>query len=770
MRSRYFVDLKKLKRLKNLGKIDNLVWLYKKGLRVPQTWLIHWEKCEEYMTEKSDFSVFEQDLEVILPDGIFAVRSSAAVEDRYEGTFAGQFLTVLNVTKNDLANAVKKVWMSSKKPEVISYADRVGLDLNSLKMSVIIQQMVSASFSGVSFSRNPMTGMNEIVIEAVEGTGDKLVQEGVTPYRWTRKWGNWLEFPKDAPVPPNIIEEIADKTRLISKSYGRPVDLEWAFDGEKLFWLQLRDITAFNDVNLYSNAISREFLPGQIKPLVWSINIPLVNGAWIRLFRELVGKKDLDVNNLAKAFYYRAYFNMGVVGGIFEAMGMPKETLELLLGLDIDGPEKPRFKPTMKMFFHLPRLVVFVAKNLFLSKKVESLLSKGESDLKSLNYLRVRELNTDSIFVELEELHTINQKIAYFNIVVPLVMYVYNRALKKKLEKRGYDFEDMDVNSLHSGVGEFDPNKGLQKLHSHYMKLSEEEKSRLSKLSYKELVESEDYISFAEDLEQFLQKFGHFSDSGNDFSSVPWRERPELVMKIISNYRKPHDKCEDATFKTMKDASFENSLKRTARFVDYRDRISSLYTFGYGLFRVYFLELGERLARAKLLNTFEDIFFLSFDEIKNIFSDGNLKNIATALIKKRKQEMADCLDMVLPDIIFGEEEPPIIRSNGPIIKGTPTSRGYYKGIARVIRGIEEFDNLNPGEVLIIPFSDVGWTPLFAKAGAIVAEAGGILSHSSIVAREYGIPAVVSVNGACSIKSGTLISVDGYAGEVVIHEE
>jgi pyruvate,water dikinase len=103
------------------------------------------------------------------------------------------------------------------------------------------------------------------------------------------------------------------------------------------------------------------------------------------------------------------------------------------------------------------------------------------------------------------------------------------------------------------------------------------------------------------------------------------------------------------------------------------------------------------------------------------------------------------------------------------MKGIPTSKGLYKGRVRVIRGVNDFQRLRDGDVLVIPYSDVGWTPLFTKAGAIIAEAGGFLSHSSIIAREYEIPAVVSVHGACQLKDGTLVTVDGYQGDITIHQ-
>ncbi len=127
-------------------------------------------------------------------------------------------------------------------------------------------------------------------------------------------------------------------------------------------------------------------------------------------------------------------------------------------------------------------------------------------------------------------------------------------------------------------------------------------------------------------------------------------------------------------------------------------------------------------------------------------------------------------DIPLPPVIYGDELPPIAAHDQRKLVGTPTSRGCYTGRAKVVRGLGEFRKLDCGDVLVIPHSDVGWVPLFVKAGAVVAESGGMLSHSAIVAREYGIPAVVSVQGALALRDGTLLTVDGNAGEILIHEE
>jgi hypothetical protein len=181
-------------------------------------------------------------------------------------------------------------------------------------MSVIVQEMVQQVFSGVAFSRNPVTGLAEVMVEAVEGSGERLVQHGVTPFRWVNAWGEWRSLPADSRVSLEVVQRVVRQTLEIERLFGRPVDLEWVYDGSRLWWVQLRQITTIGDVNVYSDRISREMLPGQITPLVWSINIPLVNTAWVRLITELIGPNGIDPIGLARQFHYRAYFNMGQVG------------------------------------------------------------------------------------------------------------------------------------------------------------------------------------------------------------------------------------------------------------------------------------------------------------------------------------------------------------------------------------------------------------------------------------------------------------------------
>jgi len=160
------------------------------------------------------------------------------------------------------------------------------------------------------------------------------------------------------------------------------------------------------------------------------------------------------------------------------------------------------------------------------------------------------------------------------------------------------------------------------------------------------------------------------------------------------------------------------------------------------------------------INESNDIFFFTHSEISTIIEKGVMPNELKSLYLKRKSEVKQYQNIQLPNIIIGDHLPLTAKYTDVAdrLNGIGTSKGQTEGNVKVIRGMDDF---------VIPYSDISWTPLFIKAKAIIAESGGMLSHSSIVAREYGIPAVVSVEGALNLKDGTQVLVDGYQGEVII---
>jgi pyruvate,water dikinase len=178
--------------------------------------------------------------------------------------------------------------------------------------------------------------------------------------------------------------------------------------------------------------------------------------------------------------------------------------------------------------------------------------------------------------------------------------------------------------------------------------------------------------------------------------------------------------------------------------------------------------MGQILVQRGWLDEAHDIFYLTDIQVKSAIQSREPLTDYRALVAHHKAEIERYRDIPLPPTIYGDEPPPVQDPRHEKLIGIPTSIGHYTGPVSAVRGIQDFPKVKQGDVLVIPYSDVGWTPLFARAGAVISESGGLLSHSSIVAREYNIPAVVSANGAMLLKDDTVVTVNGHTGEVFIH--
>ena len=773
--------LRKLRGLWRSGKIGNkasyLQFLLKRGYAVPTTFVIPWNVYEAFLVRGHEVL---EDLEAAvarcLDDGrSYAVRSSASVEDSPQYSFAGQFLSVLDVTgKRAVLDAVQEVWKSARSASAKAYAEKGQVPDVEIKMAVIIQEMVRPVVSGVAFSKNPVTGMDETIVEAVSGKGTSLVQEGARPWRWVWKWGKWLEEPSGTGAHNELAKLAVEGTQSIAAALGRPVDLEWVYDGKSLYWVQLRPITALPERNVYSNRISREFLPGIIKPLVWSVNVPLVNGAWISLITELIGPNDLEPEELSKAFYYRAYFNMGAMGRVLSSLGMRPETLELLMGLD-GGEDKPSFKPSREAGRHLPRMMRCAIGKLFYERRLELLLPELRRQFRESAAKPLNGLSETQLLQEVTRLFAVCQKAVYANIVAPLLMQIYNVILERQLRTLHVNPREFDLTNGLDGWDEFDPKPSLAELHRHFASLDAELQGRIRTATYEQFLEIPGIETFQDSVARFIEQFGHLSDSGNDFSSAPWKEQRELVLQMAAGFEQADSAPAKLTWEDLNAGRLRRLCvgpfyRRARKYRFYREAIGFYYTLGYGLFRRLFLALAERFASRGILGEPEDIFYLYWDEVRELAARGASAEKARGLIRQRQEEIEAVQNIVLPDIIFGEVPPPTEEKPAEVtrLEGIPTSSGYFRGPVRVIRGIAEFVRMTPGAVAVIPYSDVSWTPLIVKAGAVVAESGGTLSHTSIVARECGIPAVVSVTDACKrLQNGMEVSVDGFKGEIVV---
>jgi pyruvate,water dikinase len=740
------------------NKARNLLFLKRKGYIIPNTYVLPFFIFDKFKSEPEKIiNKLRLELSHILLDGTgYAIRSSANVEDSTEASFAGQFESYLDVVSADMViQRIKDIWDSIASYSALEYTKKINGIEKPFKMAVIIQEMVESDFAGVAFSKNPMTGMDEIIIEALEGSAIQMTQSGVTPMRWVRKWGIYTEKPVTNIIPDSCIEDISKKTKSIEKKYGNPIDIEWAFSNGLLYILQVRKITVL-DIPIYSNKISREMLPGLIKPLVWSVNTSIINPKWCDILHSMVGGKRIIPHELTGYFYHRAYFNMTVFRDIFIQLGIPGEALELLMGLDIEGPEKPKFSPGIKTLLVLPRLLIFVLKLFFIVGKADKFISRSIEKYKQLFPDNMESYSNEQLLDIAQSISGHSMDVAHFNIFIPLLSSFISRILTSKFRKNDIVF-DYDYSLF-----------GNEKIYKGPMNSIAD----MNELLFTDngIISYEGFLNHPL-YKQFILSFGHFSDSGNDFSYVPWRETPETVYEMVRNFNSEAGAKQNSNLIIEKNLLGKKPFLRfiyklAGRLEYYRENISSIYTYVYGAHRPIFLELGQRMASNGNIEKRDDVFFLYIDELRESILTENYNKLSF-LINDRKTSVNNAKNIPVPSTIYGNTAPPLDINIGNKLTGVPTSHGFYKGIARILHGINEIDKLKSGEILVIPYSDVGWTPLFSKAGAVIAESGGILSHSSIVAREYGIPAVVSVENACMIADGSIISVNGYTGEISI---
>lgn len=743
------------------GKAKGLKWLEEKGHRTPRAWVL--------TGVNDDAEAVRATIEGrVDPGRSYAIRSSANVEDGTKTSYAGQFESLLGIAGiAEVAEAATCVVASADSEGVKSYRQNQADD-TPIEMAVIIQEMVNPMASGVAFSKNPMTGLSEIVIEAVAGSGEPLMSGEVSPDRWVHRWGDFVQEPAESQVAAKAIESVVASVPGIAAEFGRPVDLEWVYDGKDIWWVQIRPITGLDDIHIYSCRISKEFMPGIIKPLVWSINVPMVNTAWVELFNEALKGVDIAPEDLAKSFGYRSYFNMTAMGEVFAALGMPRESLELLLGLPA-GSEQPRFKPTRTTMAKMPRLLVMAMRRARYGKEVEPLVAELEKEYQAFAQRDLQSQSDEELLADVEELRRIGVRSATVNIITPLLANIYTALLRKDLQRQGIDLAEIDLTAGNQREVELDPNPAIDELAGKIAELEEPDQEAILADGYEALP-----ASLQADLDNFLERFGHFSDSGNDFSVPAWRELPDTVVRMAATRGAATRTTKGLMWTDVepRTAAWKRPLtralhRRAVTFAHHRDLVSSMYTFGYGLFRRYFLEIGHRLAERSLIDDPEDLMYLSIDEVRSTLIADGPDPPAAELAAERRKEIEEVTDLDMPEVIFGDDFVPqrAVESTASLWQGTSTSRGNYLGTTRVVSGIGDFAKIQEGDVLVIPYSDVGWNPLLAKAGAIVAESGGMLSHSSVVAREYGIPCVVSVDGAMRIPDGAVVNVDGYAGVI-----
>jgi phosphohistidine swiveling domain-containing protein len=703
------------------------------------------------------------------PKSPLVVRSSAVGEDSETASAAGQYETILSVTSREaLLPAISRCFASYDQPGAVQY--RRDRNLPESVMAVLVQQQVRGVFSGVAFSRDPVTRQGEAVaIEALPGSAAQVVSGQVTPESYQvwvpdspgegtteQSWGLpdqvALAVQGSGDIPPRLLQQVAYLARHLERHYhGIPQDIEWSYDGQTLWLLQSRPITTLTPI--WTRKIAAEVIPGWIRPLTWSINRPLTCGVWGRLFTLVLGDRaqGLDFNQTATLHYSHAYFNATLLGQIFRRMGLPPESLEFLTrGAKFN---KPPLASTLK---NLPGLVRLAQREWSLERDFQR-DDQRQFGPAIVGFTRspAAELSTPSLLSRIDLILDLLQAATYYSILAPL-----SAALRKALFKVAD--EDLD----NSATPEVAALRSLQELAQAARRLLEQQaeftllNAQQESQLFSTLAQSSDGQRLLTQLDQLAQYYGYLSEVGTDIAVPTWSEDPRPVQALFAQF------CFNPPIAT---SPPQAKAPRVQRRFTLKGRVTEVYSRLLAELRGCFVALEKHWMAAELLEL-GDIFYLELDEVRQLESQAAA--LRDRIAQRRSQVERDRQLTPIPYLVYGDDPPMPLGiqtwQSSQQLRGIGASAGIVEGRVKVVRNLTALPEVDRDTILVVPYTDSGWAALLARAGGIVSEVGGRLSHGAIVAREYRIPAVMDIpNATQQLQDGQRIRIDGQLGTVEI---
>ena len=694
------------------------------------------------------------------------VRSSAIGEDSENSSAAGQYETVLNVTSPQaLQLAIAQVKASYNQPSAVQYRRDRGS--NDTAMAVLIQQQVQSVYSGVAFSRDPITGQGDaIIIEALPGSPTQVVSGKVTPEQYRAfvietENSSSVQLEGQGRVPQALIKQVAYLAYRLEKRYhGTPQDIEWSYDGQTLWVLQSRPITTL--LPMWTRKIAAEVIPGVIHPLTWSINRPLTCGVWGEFFTLVLGDRalGLDFAETATLHYSRAYFNASLLGNIFLYMGLPPESLEFLTrGAKLS---KPSLKSTWE---NLPGLGKLLRRELNLEKDFkEDYHKRFIPGLSQLAHQDIDNLEPPKLLIRIDLILELLHRGTYYSILAPL-----SAALRQAI------FRVKDGQIDNSVTPEVAALRSLSAIATDAKQvLLEFEPQQV----FEQLKQTPEGEKILQEFDELLQDYGYLSEVGTDISVPTWRENPQMIKQMfvqLMQGNEPQSGAKDAI-----NSIFAGKRKRSfvQRRVDIKGRVTEVYSRLLAELRWSFVALEKIWLSSGLLKKTGDIFFLEFDEVQRLVVGGDsrlIEQLDKLVESRRSQFIQDSEIIQVPLLVYGNTPPhplaPSALYSDQILQGIGASHGQAEGRVKVLRNLQDVPEIDRDTILVVPYTDSGWAPLLLRAGGLIAEVGGRLSHGAIVAREYGIPAVMDVHGATwLLQDGQRVRIDGSRGIVELSND
>ena len=779
------------------GKAYNLDILTKNGVNVPK-WCVVTSADDNFEVEK---------------DKLYAVRSSAVGEDGSSNSFAGQMESFLYVKPEDIKVTIQHVINSANSDRIKFYREQNGLADEDIKVGVIVQEMINSDVSGVAFSANPITGkLDEIVISSVFGLGEGLVsgelnadtytvqendiKKNITskPYKIVfdkEKGCGTKQIENTNPLASSLtdeqIKEISKEVKRIVDIYGKPQDIEWAYEGSKLYILQARPITTLEDMPdksqqevIWDNSNIIESYSGVTTPLTFSFIKDVYTEVYKQFLlimgveQELI-EENSDIFQMLGLIEGRVYYNLLNWYRLLRLMPgyeINAGFMESMMGVKQKLNQIPKVKPSKKnKYLRLANLIKSLIINLFkLPKDIEQFYEHINSTLSPYENGKLEGKNSNELVEIYFELESKLMKKWQAPLVNDFYAMIFYGLLKKSLFK--IDLNGTLQNDLLTGE------TGI---------ISTEPIKRIKLISNK-ICKGE---NVDKDIEEFIQKFGNRCIGELKLETITYKQDPSLLQFIINSYvkqgiidlekEKIHEQeirrnAEKIVKEKIKNPFFGFILKNARLRVKNRENLRFERTRLFGLVREIFLELGKIFAYENIIENKRDIFYLTKEEIFNYVRGTSVDIDFKTLINNRKEEFRNFETKHPADrfstygIVYTANDYTSKETSSNVngdLSGIGACAGVVRAKVKIVHSVAESEGLE-GCIMVAERTDPGWVPLFPISKGILVERGSILSHSAIVAREMGIPAIVGINNLLStLKDGDEIEMDGSTGQIRI---
>lgn len=761
------------------GKVNGLIQLIQAGFPVPQGRIV-------LLGNEQSFLADEGLIDFIQDGRPYIVRSSALDEDGQEASFAGLYQSIGDCYGVDqVLAALKACAQAGQTSKVETYRAHQGQLPVQSAVTLLVQEQLVADYSGVSFAVSPLGQHDqEWSVEYLAGAGHDLVDGKRQPHTFSASWFEDLVLDASQPLSVEVLSQLRSLTLAVSCHFGYPVDMEFVLVDQTIWLVQARPITRLSDVVATGSWTTANFRDGGVAaqscPLLMA---SLYDTAWEKALRSFLFDHQLLATDqtapLMTYHYARPYWNVGLVK---EAMakipGYVEREFDEELGIrktyEGDGRVASLSLASLWHLIKVARLLTKTSRQWFAQapQTHQDLLNRSamlQKDLEKQRSLEELELAWKGL---IEGDYLTNETTYFTQVFINTVQFSLkkNRLIKQVGAQNFFELVASLGNVSHTRlraaieavateVGQDEALKVLWLTSSPqalYQQLDPERSSDAKLLT-------------------IMTEFGYHSKRELYLLEPSFSETPlvfvEMVQQALREHELPRSQPVTTAVARPEPASAKSGIEHLRTILWWREEFKDLSTRYYHLVRQLTLQLGQAYLAQGWVTAAEDLFYCPWQLIVQVIED------KSRLEELRKRAVANRLycqiyqKARIPGELWSQPMAVVSQARQPHLTGLAASSGQVTAPVRVLRDVMQLEAVEPGEILVTPFTDTGWSPVFGRLAGLITETGGVLCHASIVAREYQLPTLVCVDGACDrLKTGMVVTLDTLTGRVIIEKE